>query len=41
MFVVGLTTTNKEEDIKLLSDVQMADYQNINYNKLKRLWQDI
>ena len=41
MFVVGLTTTNKEEDIKSLSDIQIAHYQNINYNKLKRLWQDI
>ena len=41
MFVVGLTTTNKAEDIKPLSDVQMADYQDINFSKLKRLWQDI
>jgi len=41
MFVVGLTTTNKLENIVGLSDVQIADYQNINYNKLKRLWQDI
>jgi len=41
MFVVGLTTTNKLENIVGLSDVQIADYQDINYNKLKRLWQDI
>ena len=41
MFVVGLTTTNKLENIVGLSDAQIADYQNINYNKLKRLWQDI
>jgi HAD superfamily hydrolase (TIGR01509 family) len=41
MFVVGLTTTNKLENIVGLADVQIADYQDINYNKLKRLWQDI
>ena len=41
MFVVGLTTTNKLENIVGLSNVQIADYQDINYNKLKRLWQDI
>jgi len=41
MFVVGLTTTNRLENILSLSDVQIADYQNINYNKLKKLWQDI
>ena len=41
MFVIGLTTTNKQEDIVPLSNIQIADYQDINYNKLKRLWQDI
>jgi len=41
MFVVGLTTTNSEERIKELSDCQIADYKNIDYQNLKRLWQDI
>ena len=41
MFVVGLTTTNKKEDIEPLSDIQIADYQDINFNKLNTLWQDI
>ena len=41
MFVVGLTTTNSKENIQLLSNIQMPDYQDIDYKKLKRLWQDI
>ena len=41
MFVVGLTTTNKKEDIKSLSNIQIKDYQDINYQTLKKLWQDI
>ena len=41
MFVIGLATTNKVEDIKPLSNIQIADYQDINFVKLKRLWQDI
>ena len=34
MFVVGLTTTNKKEDIEPLSDIQMADYEGFNYEAL-------
>ena len=41
MFVVGLATTNRKEDIALLSDIQIADYQNINFNILNTLWQAI
>ena len=41
MFVVGLTTTNTKENIQLLSNIQIPDYQDIDYKKLKRLWQDI
>ncbi len=41
MFVVGLTTTNSKKNIKLLSNIQIPDYQDIDYKKLKRLWQDI
>ncbi len=41
MFVVGLTTTNSKENIQLLSNIQIPDYQDIDYKKLKRLWQDI
>ena len=41
MFVVGLATTNKKEDIASLSDIQIADYQDINFNKLNTLWQAI
>ena len=41
MFVVGLTTTNKKEDIEPLSDIQIADYQDINFNQLNALWQAI
>lgn len=41
MFVVGLTTTNSKEHIQELSDCQIADYKNMNYNKLNELWQAI
>ena len=41
MFVIGLATTNKKEDIEPLSDMQMVDYQDINFQKLNKLWQDI
>ncbi len=41
MAVVGLTTTNKAEDIKPLSDIQISDYQHINYNSLEQLLKSI
>ena len=41
MAVVGLTTTNKAEDIKPLSDIQIIDYQHINYNSLEQLLKSI
>ena len=41
MYVVGLTTTNAKENIEALSNVQIKDYQDINYQKLNTLWQDI
>ena len=41
MTVVGLTTTNDEETIKSLSDCQIADYKEINYQTLNTLWQAI
>ena len=41
MYVVGLTTTNSKEAIESLSDCQIADYKNMDYNQLKELWQDI
>jgi HAD superfamily hydrolase (TIGR01509 family) len=41
MAVVGLTTTNKAEDIKPLSDIQIVDYQHINYNSLEQLLKSI
>ena len=41
MYVVGLTTTNTKENIESLSNIQISDYQDINYQKLNTLWQDI
>ncbi|WP_288276772.1 HAD family phosphatase [uncultured Prevotella sp.] len=41
MYVVGLTTTNAKENIESLSNIQIKDYQDINYQKLNTLWQDI
>lgn len=41
MFVVGLTTSNPKERIKELSDVQIDDYKEFDFNKLIGLWQDI
>ena len=41
MYVVGLTTTNTKENIESLSYIQISDYQDINYQKLNTLWQDI
>ena len=39
MHVVGLSTTNTVETIAPLSDLQIADFQNMNYDKLLRLLQ--
>ena len=41
MTVVGLSTTNKAEDIKPLSDIQISDYKQINYTSLERLLNSI
>ena len=41
MFVVGLTTTNNEETVKPLSDCQIVNYNNFDYQKLKEKWQAI
>ena len=41
MAVVGLATTNKAEDIKPYSDIQIVDYQSINYESLQRLLNSI
>ena len=41
MYVVGLTTTNAKENIEALSNIQIKDYQDINYEKLNTLWLDI
>ena len=41
MFVVGLTTTNSTDDIKDLSDCQIADYKDFDYKRLNELWQVI
>ena len=41
MFVVGLTTTNEKDKIMSLSDCQIANYKEMNYKKLKQLWQAI
>lgn len=41
MFVVGLTTSNSKERIKDLSDVQIDDYNNLDYKTLLELWQAI
>lgn len=41
MYVVGLTTTNTKENIEALSNIQISDYQDIDYQKLNTLWQDI
>ena len=41
MAVVGLATTNKAEDIRDLSDIQIADYQSVNYSSLERLLNSI
>ena len=37
MNVVGLTTTNSAEAIRELSDIQIADYQNIDFDQLSSL----
>ena len=37
MKVVGLATTNKTEDIKQFSDIQISDYQTVNYENLQLL----
>jgi HAD superfamily hydrolase (TIGR01509 family) len=41
MFVVGLTTTNSIESIRSLSDIQIANYRDFDFKKLKDLWQVI
>ena len=41
MMVVGLLTTNVLSAVQPLSDIQIKDYNNINYNKLNQIWQDI
>ena len=38
MFVVGLTTTNKKEDISSLSDVQISDYEGFTYDALSKMF---
>ena len=38
MFVVGLTTTNKKEDISSLSDVQISDYEGFTYDALSKIF---
>ena len=41
MFVIGLVTTNPFEVVASLSDYQTNDYTQLNYEKLKQLWQVI
>lgn len=41
MFVVGLGTTNSIESIKSLSDIQIKDYSDMNYERLYALLQKI
>ncbi len=41
MMVVGLVTTNPLEKVVPLSDCQISDYINFNYQRLNQLWQDI
>ena len=38
MFVVGLATTNKKEDISSLSDVQVSDYEGFTYDALSKIF---
>jgi HAD superfamily hydrolase (TIGR01509 family) len=37
MFVIGLATTNKKEDIAPLSDIQIADYEGLTFDCLKEI----
>ena len=41
MYVVGLTTTNPRERIEVLSNCQIDNYIDFDYEKLKALWQVI
>ena len=41
MMVVGLVTTNPLEVVRPLSDGQIKNYINFNYQRLNQLWQDI
>ncbi len=41
MFVVGLMTTNPMETVAPLSDLQIENYNNIDYKRLMQLWQVI
>jgi HAD superfamily hydrolase (TIGR01509 family) len=41
MMVVGLTTTNPREAVIPLSDYQTEDYNDLDYKRLNKLWQDI
>ena len=38
MFVVGLTITNKKDDISSLSDVQISDYEGFTYDALSKMF---
>ena len=38
MFVVGLATTNKKEDISSWSDVQISDYEGFTYDALSKMF---
>jgi HAD superfamily hydrolase (TIGR01509 family) len=38
MFVVGLATTNKKEDISSWSDVQISDYEGFTYDALSKIF---
>lgn len=38
MFVVGLATTNKKEDISSLSDAQISDYEGFTYDALSKIF---
>lgn len=41
MLVVGLTTTNQKSNIEMLSDCQINDYTQFDYQNLNALWQAI
>jgi len=41
MMVVGLLTTNPKETVAPLSDIQISNYNQFDFQKLNQLWQDI